>query len=178
MQHPYKSTDSQLRRLPNQGGKMVTEVYTDGSSMGNGRKGARAGWGVYYGEGDQRNRAGRTSGAQTNQRSELRAVNEALRQSVSEARAGNTNDLRIFTDSQYAKKSMNEWADTWERNGYKNASGQDVANKDLVQEGRKLLRELADNNVGVDIQYVPGHSGFHGNEMADRLAREGATRPP
>uniref|UniRef100_H3C2S1 RNase H type-1 domain-containing protein n=1 Tax=Tetraodon nigroviridis TaxID=99883 RepID=H3C2S1_TETNG len=34
-------------------------------------------------------------------------------------------------------------------------------------------------NAGLDVvwMHVPGHAGYHGNEQADRLSREGAAKP-
>ncbi|KAG8879367.1 hypothetical protein FRB98_005685, partial [Tulasnella sp. 332] len=48
-----------------------TVVYTDGASQGNGRPGARAGVGVWYGVNDPRNVSERCPGDQTNNRAEL-----------------------------------------------------------------------------------------------------------
>ena len=51
-------------------------VWTDGSSLGNGTKRAKAGSGVYFGPGDCRNRSERLPGPiQTNQRAEIYVSN-------------------------------------------------------------------------------------------------------
>jgi len=43
----------------------------------------------------------------------------------------------------------------------------------LVKEAKETLNELARNNK-VFIIWIPGHSGYRGNERADKLAKEGA----
>ena len=53
-------------------------VYTDGSCLGNGRSGAKAGYGVYFGRDDARNEWKRVTGPQTNNRGELMGVIRAL----------------------------------------------------------------------------------------------------
>ncbi|KAJ2797877.1 hypothetical protein H4R20_005028 [Coemansia guatemalensis] len=141
-------------------------VYTDGASSGNGRSGARAGYGVYYGDNDSRNTSMPLSGSrQTNQRAELTAVNHALRNSDP------NQPLTIHSDSSYGIKSMTEWGNRWDQNGYRTSSGGAVANQDLIREGRDLI---ASRNVPVSFSHVPSHSGNHGNDMADRFATNGA----
>ncbi|KAI9320244.1 Caulimovirus viroplasmin-domain-containing protein, partial [Dichotomocladium elegans] len=51
------STDSRVQKnhLPHAKIAEADEiVYTDGASSGNGKKGAKAGWGMYWGDGDRR----------------------------------------------------------------------------------------------------------------------------
>lgn len=49
-------------------------VWTDGACQGNGRDGAVAGVGVWFGEDDPRNISEKLEGKQTNQRAELMAA--------------------------------------------------------------------------------------------------------
>ncbi|KAJ2782423.1 Ribonuclease H1 [Coemansia javaensis] len=141
-------------------------VYTDGASSRNGQHGARAGVGVYFGEGDARNVSEPLAGPrQTNQRAELAAVQRAVRA----ADPGVPLDIR--TDSSYSIKSLTEWAPRWERNGWTTASGAPVQNQDLI---RGTLADIRARDAPVSLTYVPGHSGVAGNEAADRLAVAGA----
>ncbi|KAJ9055303.1 hypothetical protein DSO57_1005128 [Entomophthora muscae] len=74
----------------------VEVIYTDGSSRGNGKLGARAGVGVFFGEGDLRNVSERLIGQpQTNQRAELTAAIRALEKATPGKR------IEIRTDSRY-----------------------------------------------------------------------------
>ncbi|XP_012861712.1 ribonuclease H1-like [Echinops telfairi] len=59
----------------------------------------------------------------------------------------------------------------WKKNGWRTSTGKEVINKEDFVELDKLTQ-------GTDIQWmhIPGHSGFVGNEEADRLAREGAKK--
>ena len=69
---------------------------------------------------------------------------------------------------------MGPWAVNWEKNGYKNANGQTIANKEVIQKSRQLLRAIKKKGGDVEFEHVRGHSGDYGNEMADKLANEGA----
>ncbi|XP_047701086.1 ribonuclease H1 isoform X1 [Prionailurus viverrinus] len=140
-------------------------VYTDGCCSSNGRRRARAGIGVYWGPGHPLNLGIRLPGRQTNQRAEIHAACKAIEQ----AKAQNIKKLVLYTDSMFTINGITNWVQGWKKNGWKTSTGKDVINKeDFV-----ALEQLTH---GMDIQWmhVPGHSGFIGNEEADRLAREGA----
>ncbi|KAM4804857.1 ribonuclease H1 isoform X3 [Urocitellus parryii] len=140
-------------------------VYTDGCCSSNGRRRARAGIGVYWGPGHPLNIGIRLPGRQTNQRAEIHAACKAIEQ----AKAQNISKLVLYTDSMFTINGITNWVQGWKKNGWKTCTGKEVINKeDFMQ-----LEELTH---GMDIQWmhVPGHSGFVGNEEADRLAREGA----
>lgn len=148
-------------------------VYTDGSSLGNGRAGARAGWGVYWGPDDERNDYGRVEvGEQTNNRGELMAIKSALETIEAQGKSGDNYEIRA--DSEYSKNALTTWGNTWESTGWRTRNGQTVKNQDLIRDARATLNDLADKNIKVDIQHIRGHAGHPGNEAADELARRGA----
>ncbi|KAM7395920.1 hypothetical protein PAMA_007272 [Pampus argenteus] len=72
-------------------------VYTDGCCSANGKVGARAGIGVYWGHNHPLNVAERLHGRQTNQRAELQAACKALEQ----AKEKNIKKLVLYTDSKF-----------------------------------------------------------------------------
>lgn len=151
------------------GDSNTIEIFTDGSSRGNGKTGAVAGFGVYFGPEDSRNIAGRLAGPrQTNQRAELTAIIRAL-ESVDSA-----SKVVIKTDSQYSIDCFTKWHQAWVRNGWKNSQQKDVENKDLIQRGLDLL---GSRQGSTQLIKVKAHIGIQGNEMADRLANEGALKP-
>jgi ribonuclease HI len=143
-------------------------IWTDGSSRGNGQRGARAGLGVYFGPNDPRNLSQPLPGdLQTNQRAELLAIQRAL-ESVPD-----TQDVEIVTDSQYSINCVTVWAAKWEKNQWKTSGDQPVKNKDIVQDVRKLMEK----REGVtNFKWVKGHALDKGNEEADKLAVQGAMR--
>lgn len=99
----------------------------------------------------------------TNNRMELKAAIYGLRALKRTCR------VKVFSDSQYVVKGMNEWIKGWQKNDFKNAKKQSVANADLWME----LLEAA-NNHKVTWQWVRGHAGNELNERVDEIAREQA----
>ncbi|KZZ91485.1 RNase H domain protein [Moelleriella libera RCEF 2490] len=147
----------------------VLQVYTDGSSLANGKAGSRAGVGVFFGEGDARNLAERLIGdPQTNQRAELMAMLRALQI------APLNQTVQIISDSQYSINCVTQWALGWKNKGWKTATGEDVKNQDIIRAVLDKMEERARSNANTSFRWVKGHASDRGNMAADRLAVRGA----
>ncbi|KAL7623840.1 hypothetical protein AAE478_005396 [Parahypoxylon ruwenzoriense] len=157
------STDLNVEDEPD-----VQHIYTDGSTLANGKPGAVAGIGVWFGIGDKRNISERLEGkVQTNQRAELTAILRAL-ESVPIGQK-----IRIFTDSKYSLNCVTEWYKNWEKNGWRTKDGL-VKNRDLVEAIRAKIDERDEFGTDTYFQWVKGHEMNNGNVAADRLAVQGA----
>lgn len=142
-------------------------VYTDGCCSANGKKGARAGIGVYWGYNHPLNVAERLQGKQTNQRAEIQAACRALQQ----ARQKNIQKLVVYTDSMFTINGVTKWVKNWKLNNWQLKSGGPVVNKDDFD-----LLDRLNQQLEVVWMHIPGHMGYSGNEQADRLSREGAAK--
>ncbi|KAF2728187.1 ribonuclease H-like protein, partial [Polyplosphaeria fusca] len=145
------------------------QIWTDGSSLGNGQLGAVGGVGVYFGANHPQNISEPLNGErQTNQRAELTAVKRAI------DIAPLDRDVQIITDSNYAIKCVTEWCQKWRVNNWKNSGGKNVENKDLIEPilDRIDVRNLA--KAQTEFKWVKGHSTDEGNIGADLLATNGA----
>jgi len=97
---------------------------------------------------------------------ELRAAAEGLRAIPGRRR------VRLHSDSAYLVNCFRDrWWERWERQGWRNAQKQPVANRDLWE---RLLAEARRHDV-VWVK-VAGHSGEPLTERVDRLAREAIVR--
>jgi len=153
-----------------------TQVWTDGACPNNGKGGARAGIGVYWGQGHKLNLAQRVAGdKQTNNVAEIQAAT----MSVSQAMGAGITKLQVNTDSQFLINCVTQWMQKWKQNGWRTATGQDVKNKDDLVELDKLLKQ---GTISIKWTHVKGHSDDKGNIAADKLAVQGAnmgwTVPP
>ncbi|XP_038209385.1 ribonuclease H1 [Zerene cesonia] len=142
------------------------QVYTDGACSANGRKGARAGLGVYWGDGHPLNVSEPVSGRATNNCGEIQAATKAIKQAIDNG----VQKLAINTDSQFLINSVTKWLPGWKRKGWKLQSGEPVKNEKDFKELDNLQ-----NKLQIKWNYVEAHRGVYGNEMADQLAKAGAT---
>ncbi len=130
-------------------------IYTDGACSGNPGPG---GWGVVMMWKDKVREIQGYEENTTNNRMELMAVIKAL-ESVKLSKS-----IHIYTDSQYVKKGITVWINTWKKNHWNNGK---VKNVDLWQ----VLWRLTSKHK-LEWFWVRGHSGNVYNERADKLARE------
>lgn len=138
--------------------KHVT-IYTDGGCRGNPGIG---GWGVVLNyDGHEKHLFGGEAET-TNNRMELTAAIKAL-QALKQPCA-----VTLYTDSQYVKQGIEQWLANWRKNNWRTAAKKAVKNQDLWQ---LLDTEVQRHKVKWD--WVKGHSGNPGNELADELANRG-----
>ncbi|HEU0198058.1 MAG TPA: ribonuclease HI [Nevskiaceae bacterium] len=138
---------------------MKVEIHTDGACRGNPGPG---GWGVLLRCGERERQLCGGETLTTNNRMELTAAImalEALKQPC---------EVTLRTDSTYVMQGITQWLAGWRRNGWRTAARKPVKNADLW---RRL--DAAVQRHHVEWQWVKGHAGHAGNEMADALANRG-----
>lgn len=138
----------------------MIDIFTDGACSGNPGPG---GWGVLIVDGENRSELFGGERDTTNNRMELMAAIRALEETDPAL------PVRLHTDSKYVKNGINQWINSWKRNGWKTASKKPVKNQDLWE-----ALDAQTQSRKVEWQWVKGHSGHPGNEHADALARQGA----
>lgn len=131
-------------------------IYGDGSAIGNPGPG---GWGAVIQEGEQVTECGGFAEHTTNNRMELTATIEALKQLKGKV------TVVIKTDSKYVINGITKWVFGWEKNGWQTSQKADVLNKDLWQELALVSRKHI-----VEWEHVRGHEGVALNERVDMIA--------
>ena len=158
------------------GGFETMLVSTDGSCLGNGRAGARAGWafifrpgpeGVVSGALEQQGPDGEWHGATSN-RAELRAVIAALEFRAWWAEGWER--IVIATDSEYVANGATEWLRRWAACGWRTARGLPVQNRDLWERLSERMGMCAKGGCEVSFWWVPRAL----NAEADRAAKAAA----
>ena len=135
----------------------LVEIFSDGACSGNPGPG---GWGTVLRCGDNEKEFSGYDPETTNNRMELLGAIAGLEALKRPCR------VKMTTDSQYVKKGMTEWIDSWIRRGWKNSQKKPVANRDLWER----LLELTEPHE-VEWHWVRGHDGHVENERCDVLAR-------
>lgn len=161
-------------------------VYTDGSTINNGKKGSYGGIGVFFCDNSPLN----ISEAMicknvTNNICELEACRKAILQIVLNKDFNVGDFIMVNTDSQYLINCITLWSTAWEKNGWLNKNKKPVKNKELIRNIKKLY--LKHN---VQFKHVMAHQEFtgekdennmnyrdwYGNQMADKLAVLGSKK--
>ena len=132
-------------------------IYTDGACSG---KPGPGGWAAIIIFGDIEKEISGFAADTTNNRMEILAVINGLK-ALKE-----TCKVEVFSDSSYVIDSFEKkWLIAWKKNGWRNASGNDIKNPDLWQ-------ELFDLTQKHEIKWnkVKGHSDNDYNNRCDMLA--------
>jgi ribonuclease HI len=135
----------------------IVTVYTDGSCEPNPGPG---GWAAIILEGKEVNVLKGFEKRSTNNRMELTAALEALRQ-IDPAKA-----VILYTDSQYLKNGVEKWLKDWKTRNWKRKGGA-LLNVDLW----KQISQVVDQRK-ITWRWVKGHNGNPYNERVDRLAHQ------
>jgi ribonuclease HI len=134
-----------------------TGIFTDGSARPNPGPG---GWGVVWvQDGTIVKSAHGSAPDTTNNRMELTGLITALKMLP----PGTA--LDVFTDSELCVNTINTWAHSWKKNGWKKKSGP-IKNLELVQE----LYDLKQQHPAVTLKWIKAHNGWLWNEYADSLS--------
>lgn len=165
-------------------------LYADGACWGNGTPSARASVGVYGTPSSWYNQGFVLpwNMPQTNQSAEIHSAIAAL--DVASAILKNRWDddycpepviassKRVFSvvllvmDSKYVVQAMTEWIRKWRVNGFRNARGAPVVNKEALQTlDEKVRRLFEDYRVIVRFWHVPRIHNFGADELARRALR-------
>jgi len=152
-----RDTSPSTRAPTPSGDDPQTGVFTDGGCVPNPGPG---GWGaVYVVDGEIVAEKHGHDPDTTNNRMELTALIEGSRL-VPEGTA-----VTVYSDSNLAVRTINEWAAGWEARGWKRKTGP-VENADLVRQAYGAYRKRPE----LDLKWIKAHVGFTWNEYADRLA--------
>jgi len=134
------------------------EIFTDGACRGNPGPG---GWAALLRFRDTEKLVNGAARETTNNRMELQAAIEGLRQLKRPSR------VVLTTDSEYLRKGILGWVAKWKRNGWLTAQKKPVKNRDLWE----TLDGLVVNHE-IEWCWVKGHSGHPENERVDQAAND------
>ncbi|VAW45570.1 Ribonuclease HI-related protein 2 [hydrothermal vent metagenome] len=151
-------TATEIDALP-----MSVKIFTDGGCDPNPGK-AGSGMVVYRNDTLESLWYGAYNPQGTNNTAELMALNQAFMKAQKEC---NDQSVAIFCDSKYAIQCIIQWAEGWQKKGWKKAGGE-IKNLPLIQEMFERYQALKKANV--QVLHVNGHVGVEGNELADRMS--------
>lgn len=137
------------------------EIWADGACSGEGAA-AIGGWGALIIENGKERQIYGGDSITTNNKMEMTACIKAI-ESLHQATV-----ITLYTDSKYLINGITIWIRGWKKNGWITQNGEAVKNRELWQK----LEDLCAKHR-ISWQWVRGHSGNEGNEIADALAVKG-----
>lgn len=137
-------------------------VYTDGSCHNNGTPAAKATAAIYWGAKSTKNWSDRVPGAQTNNRAELYAILQAL------LHAAPNVSLILYSDSEYALRSVAYWAMAHDTIGW------ECINGDIIQDICKLIKL---RSASLKLRWVKAHAQNEYNIQVDLMANAAVSKP-
>ncbi len=143
------------------------EIWTDGGCRGNPGPGA---WAFVLRAGDSLVERSGFDPRTTNNRMELTAVREALRELAGRT-DWKTMSITVATDSQYVQRGITEWIHAWESNSWRTSANKPVKNLDLWSALWELARTLP-----IRWAWVMGHAGDPMNERCHRMVEQAIER--
>jgi ribonuclease HI len=170
-------SEVQVRTVPIQSTSNPLHIFTDGACSDNGKRTAKAGYGVHvYGkpEHDISLRL-LANDQQTNNRAELYAIQAALDlvDRYGTDWSNTYTEIYIWSDSEYSIHSLTKWAKGWRSNNWKKKDGGLIQNIDIIRPIYDRLLRMP----RVSLHHVRGHQEsrrnefpYNGNFRADTLA--------
>lgn len=170
-------------------------IFTDGAARGNPGRGGYGAVAIYpnaYGE-PQVDEIGGREDMTTNNRMELRAVIEGLKNFTDSNYYQNLNDytFTFYIDSAYVVNGATKWLHGWKKKNWITAGKEEVKNRDLWEELDTLLHGSSDGadagdangarkhgRLHVTWKLIEGHAGVWGNERCDVIATSFADKKP
>ncbi len=128
----------------------IIRVFTDGGALKNGKKGAKAGYAIYF-DNFEYSSLLEQGMPQTNNYAELYAIMYALKKLIDGEKA--SEKIVLYSDSEYSIKCINTWSKAWKKNNWLNAKGQPVKNKELIQQ----ILELVEDFDNLSFKHVFSH---------------------
>ena len=137
-------------------------IYTDGACIGNPGKG---GWAAIIIEPTGEREIVGFEKSTTNNRMELKAVIEALKEIEINSQ------ISLFSDSKYVIDGVTKWINNWKINDWKTSNKKEIKNLDLWMDLDKLTSKFK-----ITWNWVKAHSTNEYNNKVDRLARNEAEK--
>lgn len=161
--------------------KIIINIYTDGSTINNGKPNASGGYGVYFPDFPLLNLSEPfLLSVPTNQKTELYALLKCFQQCYILSRENKNYEFHVYSDSDYSIKCLTTWIKSWVKNNWKKADGKSVKNIEIIKPLYEEYNKVIDKIV---IKHINSHTGkkdIHsiGNDTADKLAMIGTKQHP
>ena len=143
-------------------------IFTDGSSLHNGKNNCCAGYGVYFPNSEFPNVSEKVLGKQSNNSAELSGLDI-----IKDIK---NNNINIYSDSMYSIKGLTIWYKKWEKDNWEIKKDVKRPNYEIIQLILKQIEHIKINNT-LEFKHVKSHTGNDDffskcNDIVDKLAKQ------
>ncbi len=82
-------------------------------------------------------------------------------------------EFTLYTDSKYVTMGVSEYLPKWKSKNFIREDGSFITNKNEWLDIDKQINKLIDKNINYSVEWIKGHSGNLGNDLADKSATIG-----
>ena len=164
----------------------MINIFTDGSTINNGKKNAIGGIGVYIPEINYKLSLPILDDIATNQKCELLAISKALEHIfiLKIHKRLNYKNINLYTDSEYSINVCTKWINLWKKKNWKTTNGKNVKNLFFFKKIYIIINLFKKNKININFYHVKSHQNkpskkskeyflWEGNKIADKLAKIG-----
>lgn len=162
----------QIKKWTIQMGENGLHIWTDGSSLRNGKPDSKAGFAFIVKEKDKLicQIAQPLPRGTTNQTAELKAIEAALQFCFAVVRStAQRRCVTLYTDSMYCIQCCTDWIKMWRKK-----KCTDKVHFVLVDKIVSDIEELEKNNMHIKFHHVCAHTNIPENDLVDSLAKQAA----
>lgn len=145
--------------------KNTLYVFTDGNVRNNGKKKARGGYSIYFGDSEpykQFNKTELIANEPTNNKAELYGVESIMKVIRTNQELFKNKKVIVCTDSKYSIDCITKWSEKWKVNNWVNSKNEPVKNKETIQS----ILDIKNNISHVEISFK--HIFSHTKEPTDK----------
>lgn len=137
-------------------------IFSDGNCKSNGKKYAKAGYSVFFtddkgSEFYNLNKTELITSEPTNNKAELSGIKYIYKTILENQELFKNKRNIICTDSLYSINCIDKWSKNWKKNGWKNSKGEEVKNKNLIQEILNM-RDMIDDKIKIKFKHILSHT--------------------
>lgn len=135
-------------------------IFSDGNCKNNGKKHAKGGYSVYFGDilpYLNFNKTRLILKNPSNNVAELSGIKQIYKTIYQNQDYFKDLDNIICTDSQYSINCVDKWSDNWIKNGWKNSKGELVKNKELIED-ILVIKNAIPESIKISFKHIYGHT--------------------
>jgi ribonuclease HI len=95
---------------------------------------------------------------------------DALLYALTHINFDNVRTIQVYTDSEYLRRGVMDWLPVWIRSNWRKQDGSPVSNQETWLAILAAITALKERGAKLHVEWIRGHAGILGNELAHKLS--------